>query len=243
VRCVWLGAVVLAACGSPTKAPPTPRVVEPAAVEILSRMEQAYGTATTYLDRGLVSTTFSVSGTARVVEKPFEIAFVRGTAFRFEFREGGSTRSYIVWWDGKRALTSWYARPGITEVATLGLALAGATGVSSSSAHTTPRLLLPDLVGGFSFSELRNPRVLGTEPIANRACWRMVGEHPRSAEDLTFWIDRQTYLLRRTARRVRFPAQGGRPEFTTESTTTYDPVVNERLDPERLKPPDEAPSL
>ena len=50
----------------------------------------------------------------------------------------GEPNSVTVWRDGKDVQTWWDLTPGIKKPESFALALAGATGVSSSSSHTVP---------------------------------------------------------------------------------------------------------
>jgi hypothetical protein len=210
----------------------------PTANEILTRMSLAYKSTTTYVDRGTVSTVFTNDDVKRVVSRPFQIAFVRGGSFRFEHSDSESPGSYyIVWSDGSQVLTSWFARPGIKPARDLDLALAGATGVSGGSAHTTPRLLMPDIVTGFALTELGDPSILGSEPLAGHDCWKLQGMPRFNREPIVLWIDRDTYLLRQVSTHRHFEARAGRPEFTTDDLTTYDPVINLPVDPTLLSSP------
>jgi hypothetical protein len=190
-------------------------------------MHDVYSTATSYVDHGDVST---VTANSRVTDSQFDIAFVRGGVLRYEFRSKG--RSYLVWWDGNAALTHWDAR---VEKTTLEVAISNPRGVSRPSAESVPSMLLPDVFKQSWFAMLRDLQVLGTERIAERDCWKLAGKYSAN-NSVTFWVDRQTFLLRRTEIHVRI--QTGRMSmFTTDSTTNHDPVINGPLDPALLKPP------
>ena len=126
------------------------------AKQIIDRMAEVYAGCNSYRDSGSVKTQF-IGENNFLTEKTFKTAFVRHDRFRFEYREEMfNVRSRnIIWSNGKDVQTWWDVRPGVEKAKSLDMAVAGATGVSSSSAHTVPRLLLPD-------------EVSGTEPSGNR---------------------------------------------------------------------------
>jgi hypothetical protein len=116
------------------------------AEEILQRLRATYASARSYADRGVVTTTFHYPSRDRVTHRPFETAFVRPDRFRFELRD--DDERYVVWTERGRVRTAWTIAPGLDPCMNLGLALAGATGVSGGSAHTVPTLLMSDRVRG-----------------------------------------------------------------------------------------------
>nr|MBA3542749.1 PDZ domain-containing protein [Deltaproteobacteria bacterium] len=229
---VALVVVAVAGCGG-TQAPTPPTAAVPDAAAIMRTMAATYLAATSYVDRGMVTTVFIEGARRKTHTKTFATALVRPNQFRFEFREGTSPRAYVVWSDGARTYAQ-LTQPGtIDHGPDLGLALAGATGISSGAAHTVPRLLLPEVVGGVGLTELRDVRLAGSESVDGHPCWRLTGQL-RDAT-MTLWVDQATHLLRRTF----WPhhVAGPRP-FTAEQTTTYDPIINRPVATAALAPPD-----
>src|SRR6516165_1850998 len=112
--------------------------------QILAALAETYATCTTYRDTGRVETKFCRPGQrARTSIQPFTTAFVRPNCFRFEFRDRfgdapDEWNRYIVWAGAGSVRSWWDIQPGVEEVESLDLALASATGVSGSSAHTVP---------------------------------------------------------------------------------------------------------
>jgi hypothetical protein len=190
-------------------------------------MHDVYSTATSYVDHGDVSTVVS---NRRVTDSQFDIAFVRDGVLRYEFRSKG--RSYLVWWDGNVALTQWDSR---VEKTTLEAAINNPRGVSRPSADSVPSMLLPGLFNRSWFAMLRDLQVLGTERIAERDCWKLAGKYSANSS-VIFWVDRETFLLRRTEIHVHIQI-GRMSTFTTDSTTNHNPVINGPLDTALLKPP------
>lgn len=189
--------------------------------EILQKMGKRYSETRSYSDFGVVKETFIRDGNERVVEKPFTTAFIRPSRFRFEYKEKkrtGKTHRYIVWRDGQKVLTWWDVRPGVQTLESLGAALAGATGVSSSSAHTIPALLLDGEVGGRRLTDLTDAKRLEDATCGAATCMRIEGKY--AAVPMTIWVDSKTLLVRRIDTAREFA------EFKTRTTTTYDPVID-----------------
>jgi outer membrane lipoprotein-sorting protein len=198
--------------------------------QIFDRVARIYESCKSYRDSGAVKTVYtSAEGPGHTQEQSFKTAFVRPDRFRFEFTEESprGQKRYIVWTDGDEAATWWDIRPGIEREESLGMALAGATGVSSGSAHTIPRLLLPDEVGGRALAELRQAERIENGQMYGRTCFRIRGSVLSQSE--TIWIDRETFLVLRIDEQVDL--RGSR----AETTTTYEPAMNVEISPEMLE--------
>jgi hypothetical protein len=84
----------------------------------------------------------------------------------------------------------------------LGLAVAGATGISNGTAHTIGSLLF-DSVGGFSLSMLGRPRFRRSREFGGEHCGRITGIHPRGGR-VTVWFGTSDLLVRKIVRhRIR----------------------------------------
>lgn len=205
------------------------------AQDVLDRMAEAYAGCKSYRDTGVVKTVFVNATGDRTLEKPFKTAFVRPDRFRSEYTEkrGGREDRYIVWRNGKEVQTWWDVKPGVEKPASLGLALAGATGVSGGSAHTVPSLLLPNEVGGRRLTALSEAKRAEDTTLDKAECFRVEGKYVDS--HTTLWIDKKTFLVRRIDASKRFA------NFTTEETTTYAPTINEEIPDGALEfdPPNE----
>jgi outer membrane lipoprotein-sorting protein len=200
-----------------------PRANALSAREILDCMAKAYAGSKSYRDTGVVTTVFVKATGTLTVEKPFKTAFVRPDRFRFEYTEkgrGGDDR-YIVWRKGAEVRTWWDVEPGIEEAATLDAALAAATGVSGSSAHRVPALLLPNEIRGRGLTELTDPRRASDARIDKADRFRIEGGF--AGDPMTLWIDTTTFLVRRIEAKHQFA------DFRTEATTTYDPVIDAEI--------------
>jgi len=221
---------------------------------ILAEMAKVYAGSRSYLDTGCVCTEFLTrsGGEDFVSTRPFRTVFIRPARFRFEFSSSHPGRTeryrYIIHAEKGAVQTWWDLRPGVELPRTLGLALAGATGVSGGSAHTIASLLMPDEVGGLRLTDLAELVRSDDGNLDGIKCYRVIGRPPAPAgpqaeaarqqfreltglepptefEPLTLWIDRDTLLLRRIDRRtVSF----------VEETTTYSPAVDTPISDEDM---------
>jgi hypothetical protein len=226
--------------------------------QILAALAQMYAGCVSYRDHGQVVTRFIHldDRPGHTTVKTFSTAFVRPHCFRFEYRD--EYGRYLICASGELVRAWWDVTPGVEQEESLGMALAGATGVSGGSAYTVPALLLPTQVGGASLADLVRLTCLtslGDEVLDGVTCYRLQGRSPqrvvdpaeeerereehlrvtgwpleRSSEDpLTLWIDRGTFLLRRIEEHTRFET------FRTEQITTYEPVVGIPISEEELR--------
>jgi hypothetical protein len=235
--------------------------------QILAALAEVYAECRSYRDAGRVFTRFLPAGDRRPHSsvRPFATAFVRPGQFRFEYRhryrEEDEWDRYIVWAHGAEVRAWWDVRPGVEEAKSLGMALAGATGVSGGSAHTVPALLMPDRVGGRRLTDLVDVTSLGDETLDGVTCYRLSGqlgpypadpaEEERRREEvvrltgrpperaerspLILWIDRGTLLVRRIEEQTRFET------FRTEGVTTYEAAVGAAITDDELRfaPPEQ----
>jgi outer membrane lipoprotein-sorting protein len=206
-----------------------------APAEILGRMAEVYKSCKSYSDSGVVKTIFFQQNGQHVVEKPFTTVFVRPDHFRFEYSStfrvpGAKQMRHIVWAKGKDVRSWWDVQPGVKKGDSLDMALAGATGVSSGSAHTIPRLLMPKEVSGWSVTELRNTKRLSDAKVDNVACYRIEGSRKDGdGEPVTLWISKKTYLIHRIDKTNKFA------NFRTEGTTTYKPSAGIEIKESKLR--------
>jgi outer membrane lipoprotein-sorting protein len=233
---IWVLSSVLAASFSSTGTADEPKQDVLTAKQILERMAKTYAELKSYRDSGLVKTVFIWTGGKRTVEKPFTTAFVRPDHFRFEFKgrtgvnqecfeyeekEGDNQEyRYIVWRKGKEVQTWWDVTPGIEKPESLSSGLARATGVSSSSAHTVPALLLPDEVGRL-FKHMTEAKRIEDAKLGNVECFRIEGKY--AGRPRTLWVDKKAFLVR------RIDAQYKYDNCRVEQTTTYDPVIDKEI--------------
>ena len=203
---------------------------------IIARMARVYAGCKSYRDSGVVTTVFFEDRGKRTVEKPFTTAFVRPDRFRFEFRDTMGTRQtrYIIWSAGKKprtwwdviwsnsmeVRTWWDVKPGIEKPASLYRAVGGAAGISGRSSNTIPALLLPGELGG-SLTVITEAKRVEDGTFEKVECFRIQGKFGN--QPITLWIEKRSYLVRRIDEQATFDT------FRTETRTTYNPTINEKI--------------
>jgi outer membrane lipoprotein-sorting protein len=200
------------------------------AQQILDKVAATYATCKSYRDSGVVTNDFGPHSAGdnfprHVDVKPFRTAFVRPDQFRFEHDDGTPEKPYIVWAKGSEVRTWWYIKPGVEKPSSLDEGIAGATGVSSGSAHTIPMLLLPDRLTGAKLSAMTDLTRLPDETLDGTPCFKLEGKYGFGNQPRTVWFEKATFLLRRIA------GQSG----LNKSTTDYRPEVNNEIPPKELE--------
>lgn len=226
----WVGCCVVALVAGRSAEGDEPKPEAMKASDILKRVAKTYEGCKSYSDTGVVKTVFVQATGNRTTMKFFQTAFVRPGRFRFEYveQQNGRGDQYIVWRDGKRVETWWDVKPGVEKSESLRMALAGATGVSGRSAQTVPNLLLPTEVWGGRFTDtLADAKRVENADLGLTECFRVEGKLGDLPQ--TYWIDKETFLVRRIDSSMKFP------NFRTEDTTTYDPIVNEEVPDKALE--------
>jgi hypothetical protein len=212
--------------------------IEPAAgspEQIIAKTAKAYAGARSYRDEGEVITVFTGEpGGKRTVKRPFSTKFVRPKLYRYEFSErmgeGENERSHFVIWSDaapERSKTWWTLRPA-TEERSLAMAIGSAAGVSGSSSHTVPSLLMPDVVMGSQLRAMRDLKLVGEEAVDEALCDKIEGKNIRG-NPMTVWVDKASSLVRKIFTTSRFPT------FATEETTVYRPRVNVEISPKEFE--------
>ncbi len=212
-------------------------------VQILLRMEKAYRGFASYKDTGTVETTILTEGGRAGSDRPFATAFVRPDRCRFRVTDTGlgeRSSSYLVWWDGKEVRSWWDAQPGVRHPASLREALAVATGISGGSSLRVPGLLLRVELGAGPL--LVAPERIADAPDRDVPCYRIRGKSQKTPytlamgaqqltvqdEEITFWIDRATYLLRKVEEDRTLDT------YRSKSVTLYAPQADVEIPPSEL---------
>lgn len=238
--------VALVACvtltdGQPVADPTPPVAVGPAPADltgegVLKSIAEVYSKAKTYQDEGVVTTKFVGTPVAHTRHLPFSTAFASPDRLRYEFNEG--SKRYVVWSDGKKIRSWWSIRPMVQEFPSFDLALAGPTGISGGSATAITTLLIPGQNWGTWINTLGNPKLVAVEAIDGVPCLKIDGDYAGSP--MTVWADAKSYLVRRTFLKMEVKpdelpgAVAGEP-FTTETTITIKPRLNEEIPAKRFE--------
>jgi hypothetical protein len=204
------------------------------ASEILKPVADVYAGCKTYQDSGVVATEIKDSGgdRSRRVERPFATAFVRPDRFRLESREvrteGDATPRAIVWWKGEEIKTWARKRTASKETPrTYAEAFGEPRGVAVGSAYTVPALLLTGQNIGRRLSDLTGVQRLNDDKAGKADCYCVKGSY--GDVETTVWVEKVSFLIRRVDR--RFQAE----TFSSDETTTYEPVVDAEVPPARLE--------
>ena len=202
--------------------------------EILQAVIARYARLSSYQDRGVVRTQCPDGDSP--LELTFETLYSAPNLFRFAFVSPHPypplrhiTTRLVAGSDGVTAylrMQGHEAAAHLMILPNIELAVAGATGVSSGSAHTVARLLLPD-VGGFALSDLEELALVGETQVEGHLCYRITGNHPRGATH-EICIEQNSLLLRSLTKTT-----ANRPS----AEIRRDIRIDERLEPERFRAP------
>lgn len=224
---------------------PDPEVTAPiSAKDIQSKVANIYAHCRTYRDSGWVETRFHEGGSLpRVVQRPFTTAFSRPDHFRFEYQENDppiGRQRYIISREGPVVRSWWSLNSEEEHPDSLETALAGATGVSGSSAYTIPMMLIADeLKDSWSKLGLSKTVRVADAPLNGIPCYRLQRTRKTEAHDATaggetnhmpatssrevFWVDQKTSLILRIDEVTDFG------DFWTSETTTYTPRLDQAI--------------
>jgi hypothetical protein len=229
-----------------------PQKVEPkekitSAKQIMSALKREYEKCNSYTDTGLVKTIFFRADNKRISETPFSTDFIRAKKFRFEFASkhplpfAKLNRTIIVRSDG--SVKQWQNhdlgedKKGIHKEESLGMAIAGATGISGGSAYTIPSLLDVKGIIGWKNKLTDFHQVLRIEDgVLDGKSYYRINAVYRGKEDKNqtktksriIWINKTTYLVHRIDSEHQFP------DFRTETSTIYKPFVDVHIGDSRF---------
>jgi hypothetical protein len=173
------------------------------AQEVLQRMIALYGSLISYSDTGHVKTKIVSSGV--IHRRWFSTLYQKPSSFRFTFfsphpypQLGHLVTQHVVGAEGAEGYRITKgpddAQP-LRSTTSVNLAIAGATGISSGSAHTIGRLLLPQ-VEGLSILDLLDPRFNDETDIDGKVCHSITARFPKGGEQ-ALWIEKDSLLLRK----------------------------------------------
>jgi outer membrane lipoprotein-sorting protein len=208
----------------------------PTAQQIVEQMFSAYTSCKTYQDTGEVRTVTLENGRRRTTLLPFSTAFVRPANFRYEFRSRRGEAEwdqYVLWRQGDVVKSWWSIRPGIITDRSFSMSVSGASGVSGKSALTVPSMLMPDELRANPIKALTGLTLAGEESIGSQGAYKIEGKDFRGYTT-TIWIEKQRLLLLQIFEKRKLSTPDGKGEFETETTTVYNPQVNEDVPAAKL---------
>jgi outer membrane lipoprotein-sorting protein len=173
--------------------------------EFLSAVEARYRSLPAYSDTG-VARSFSLR---RPRTCTFETAYVAPGHFRFAFETPHPYRPLahhvsrdVIGTDGNTVYFYSRSYGGQAELEypeSLLMAVAGATGISSGTAHTIGALLFEE-IGGFRLTDMRRIRFRSMREFMGVKCVVVSGLHPGGRGRVTAWFGAEDLLLRRLVR-------------------------------------------
>jgi hypothetical protein len=230
------------------------------AAEILERARWVYANCRTYQDRGEVVgriAPMEEGGHAHTTRTPFSTAFVRPDRFRFEWADAevgpeDEWHRALVLWNADGVRSSWSLGSEVQTHGSVHEPIGANAGVSHGASHIVPTLLMPG-VKAWGPLAADGYIVRGRARIGSRECFELQATHDRGSS--TLWIDCEDFLLRRVdethdfdraeieelRRSARIELERDASPFRSESTTTYEPIVDASIDPERFSEPAEWP--
>jgi len=196
------------------------------AIQIMQKVGQVYADCATYRDSGVrIDERVEEDGSKSIRRLEFRTAYQRGGRFRFAFRKDvlgrGFGKAYILWHDGERTMSSWKEPGKFVEEDSLGIAVAGFTGISFGTAHNIPPLLMPEEIGGRTLLEVTALQSPVREKLDESMCYRIEGLF--ADDKFILWIDVGTYLIIKTERHSSFR------RIPRQITISYSPVINEPI--------------
>ena len=180
--------VAIVGC-APSPARPVP---PPSADEFIHRVETAYATAATYVDRGESIAVMHHSCCDAVTRRTFQTVFRRSGGFWFQgLRDGKLRRAFVVWsGDNAEATTHSYFGEHL-EQGPMDTALAGVMGASQGVAADL--LLIMFFKQRPRWSDITGAQVIA-DTVRGVPCWKLTGrQHGGGTIDM--WIDQSSSLV------------------------------------------------
>jgi hypothetical protein len=224
--------------------------------EILRRSRWVYSSCLAYQDRGEVVTRIAPVEQERLVDTgrmPFSTAFVRPDRFRFEWAEAEvgpeeERQRALILWNADGVRSSWSLGAAVESHHTVHDPIRANTGVSAGSAYTVPTLLIP---GGTGRDPLTDDGVAlrGRTHVRERDCFELRRSHELGTS--TLWIDCADFLLRRIVennelgraaleellKSTGVELEPDLPALRSETTTSYEPLVDVPIEEARFAAP------
>ncbi len=217
------------------------------AKNIYERTLATYAALKTYSDTGTVATEYRDAGEAIKEQHTFKTFYRAPREFFFEFKEDQTAggEQFVIWCNGGDFQT-WWSETRVHEKYEKGrgstaFALA-ALPTKESALQIAPLIFSQSELHG-AISNLKEPRLAGTENINGRNCYKLVAETRETglgedARKTTVWIDAENYLVRKV---FEDTPQGTGAGIISRVTTTFEPKANPTIEASRFafSPPKE----
>ncbi len=183
---------------------------------LLHHVAQSYASMSSYEDSGAVKRIRSDDSS---YQTDFSTLYKRPSLFRFEFSRPHPypplrhlVARHVVGFDGSVAYSmdeGYQKDPTLNIRESIDMAIAGATGISSGSAHTIGSLLLGNTTGP-SILDLLDARFNEDAAIGGIACYCIAARHPSGCQ-MEYLIEKDLLLIRRVRTHFeKFPTEESR---------------------------------
>jgi len=205
------------------------------AKDIITKMTATYKNCSSYMDSGVVNTTFFMKKGSYVDKVPFSTAFKRPGQFRFGFsvkppKKDAKYKHHIILAKDGKVLVWQDPAKGAEEESSFRDAIEDAVPTSGGAAQTIPVLIGANKVGGRSIADMLHAKRLQNAVQDGVICFRVQGQRTKTEPGLvTLWIDQKTFLIRRIDSSHEFK------DFKTETTKIYQPQVNVPVPAEKFE--------
>lgn len=186
--------------------------------EIFEKVKTAYQSMDTYQARGTVESRTESGGFNTDADISFSITLKKPNLYLIAWAdENMAIRSGAVWHDGDKRYIYMKGMNAYSEIDNDEVTLGYATGLSGGAALTIPSFFLSVFKEQLHpFSRLKESRIEKTEKVGQEDCYVISGPSSISKKE-TFWISKNSYLIRKYNRSLE-PPEGGivTPEMTDE---------------------------
>jgi len=142
---------------------------------VLAQVGLTYRGFKSYSDRGFMESRDDPDSAETDIRKiTFSTLFRRPNLFRFEWTYSDREGINVIWRDGENAFAKYSYESKASHIENLSRAIAGATGVSGSTAHTVPSLLMEE-VSGRKLTDMKNTVYRGNEIVHGEECHHLQG--------------------------------------------------------------------
>ena len=192
------------------------------ASDVLAKVEAAYRSMQTYKAEGTITSDIDFGGRKMNTVTSFSILLKKPNLYLISWTQKnmpmpGMVQSGAVWSDGTQPYLYMGVTNSYSKITTDEMALASATGISGGAAFTVPSLFLSAFRSQSApFSRLKEPKIEKVEKIGDEECYVVGGPSVISKRE-TFWISKDSYVIRKYERSLE-PPEGKTviPEMTDE---------------------------
>lgn len=243
-RCPMLKALrdIATACafaliGAVTAAPSSAASLSPE--DIWQRTVAGYAALHSYSDTGTVL----VEGPGISDKHSFKTRYQAPRSFYFDFVKSEDVDRYVIWSDAE-AFHTWWKTTGVEDEYTRGSGTAAfgqADYLTAGSALKLPPLIFSQSGLQGPLTNFKDPVLDGSETIGGHDCHRLVGMtrdvytatgREVNIRKLTVWIESDNFLILKV---VEGSPKGMPPMQAMQTTTTFEPVANPKLDEASFK--------